>query len=330
MKRWIALLIAALLLMPLSSCSGGGAQSAGQSAGKAAGESFTLGKESYALEKWVLLPEYDTDTARGYGLCLVQKEAVAPIKITSQGYSSLVDATLDAGGTVISSRNISFIKTEDAPGYAARVTFEFALDKDEALPTSATMRHADTEEEQRLDLSSLASPAAPETAPEQAEETSAPEKTEAPVISEEALALCGDWLLTGVRFYTPKQDNGIYAIDGTLGLSEGYDLGRDLRLLEDGRFASDINISALIENVNELPFAAEDLDFRAYGKWEFQDDLIIPAPDGPALHVEEAPAEGELLLKNSRTVEIESVEQNGATTKSGTVDIEITLIMERA
>ncbi|MDO5112110.1 MAG: hypothetical protein Q4E65_07380 [Clostridia bacterium] len=327
MKKWIAVLLAALLLMSFSACGADEAQSAGQTAGKAAGESFTLGKETYALEKWVLLPEYDTDTMRGYGLCLVQQEAVAPIKITSQGYSSLVDATLDVGGTELPTRNISFIKTDGAPGYAARVTFEFALDKGEALPASATMRHADTKEEQRLDLSALAAPVA---ASAQTEEAAAQEETEAPVIPQEGLALCGDWLLTGVRFYTPEQDNGIYAIDGTMGLFEGYDLGRDLRLLEDGTFSSDINISALIEEVNELPFTAADLDFNAYGAWEFQDNLILPAPDGPALHVEEASAEGELQLKNSRTVEIESIERDGAMTKDGRVDIEITLILERA
>jgi hypothetical protein len=39
----------------------------------------------FALEKWVALPEYDTDTQTGIGLCFVKKEGFAPVAISGDG-----------------------------------------------------------------------------------------------------------------------------------------------------------------------------------------------------------------------------------------------------
>ncbi|MDD3921228.1 MAG: hypothetical protein PHO41_08680 [Eubacteriales bacterium] len=330
MKKCITLIVTAVLLLSVTACGNEASGLSGEtkednaSAGKAVGESFQLGDETYALEKWVSLPEYDSDTMRGYGLCLVQKEGVAPIKINSSGYSSLIDAVLDLNGETVGTKNISFIKAEDAPGYAARVTFEFALPKDEALPMTGTVAHADTEEKQALDLSALA---APEPA---AEETPEPAATEAPALSEEAQALLGKWFLTGVRFFTPDQDNGVYGIDGTLSFSDGYAFGQDLLFTEDGVMQSNINLAGLINDVNELPFTADDLDLSAYDQWSFADGLVLTAPDGPVLWIEESTDSKELRLTTGRMVEIQPIERDGAMTKADKVDIEITLILEPA
>ena len=164
MKRISAIFLIFALIAALTACAK--APAAGKEGSPyqngstlSAGEDFKLGDETYALEKWIALPEYDTDTKTGYGLCFVQKEGVAPIAISGSSYTSLIDMNLDMDGGTLSTSYISFIAVDDAPGYAARVTFEFALPKAAALPENGTIFHTGADKEERIDLSPLETPA---------------------------------------------------------------------------------------------------------------------------------------------------------------------------
>ncbi len=334
MKRFLAVLLLALLLASLTACSGQPTQQAGDSAAPQqetfsteaalpAGKDFKLGDETYSLEKWVALPEYDTDTQTGVGLCFVQREGVAPILISGGSYKSLIDMTLDMGGTPLSTSNISFIKAEDAPGYAARVTFEFAIPKGAALPTGGTIFHTGENVEISIGLSTLealpieAAPAA-ETAPDAAPASDDFGKE----------AFFGEWLLTSIIFRTPDADNGIYAIDATMNISEGFEYGRDLVLRKDMKMVSFVDLSALIDAVPELPFAINDLDLKDYAGWTYANGTITLTYGGPAFEAVYDEASKELRLTCSGEVAILPGAANGIATQTGAVLIDITMVFK--
>ena len=315
MKRFLSVLLFVLLVASLAACSRQPAELAGESttpsqetfkpeaAALSANEDFKLGDETYALEKWVLCPEYDTDTQIGVGLCFVQKEGVAPIVISGGNYKSLIDMTLDMEGTSLSTSNISFIKADDAPGYTARVTFEFALLKGAALPTVGTVFHTGENEEIAIDLSTL------EALPIDAVPTTGTSAGAALTLDEDAQAFCGEWLLDSIIFRTPDADNGIYTIDAAMSISEGFEYGRDLILREDMAMVSFIDLSALIDAVPELPFAISDLDLNVYSGWTYTNGTLTLTPDGPAFAAVYDEASQELRLTRSGEVAISPVLQ---------------------
>jgi len=143
---------------------------------------------------------------------------------------------------------------------------------------------------------------------------------------EAASALAGEWVLESIRFYTPESGNGIYEIDGTMTVSEGFPFGRALTLTADGTAASDMNLDALVEAVPELPFETADLNLSNYTGWTVVGDTLTFSPDGPALSVAHGDAADELRLTRSGEVEILSNTVNGAATNTGTVAIEITMM----
>jgi len=285
-----------------------------------ANEAFKLGDETYALEKWVALPEYDTDKRIGVGLCFVQKEGVAPIVISGGGYKSLIDMKLNMDGTQLSTSNISFIK--DAPGYAGRVTFEFALPKGEALPISGTIFHTGKNEKVELDLTvieALPIEASPKT------NTSAM----APAPDDFGIqAFFGEWVLDKIIFHTPNEDNGIYTIDATMSITEGFEYGRDLSLRKDKKMVSVVDLSALIEAVPELPFTINDLDFKDYSGFAYANGTLTLTPVGPAFTASCDEAAKELRLTRSGEVAIIPNTVNGMKAQSGTVLIDITLVFK--
>ncbi|HPK17222.1 MAG TPA: hypothetical protein PKW41_14610, partial [Clostridia bacterium] len=70
MKRIISILLLVLFVTSLTACSGQASETSGEAPQQAAVPTtgdFKLGDETYALEKWVALPEYDTDTQTGVG-----------------------------------------------------------------------------------------------------------------------------------------------------------------------------------------------------------------------------------------------------------------------
>jgi len=139
-------------------------------------------------------------------------------------------------------------------------------------------------------------------------------------------ALAGEWVLEAIRFYTPDDANGIYKIDGTMTVSEGFTFGRALTLSADGTAASDMNLDALVEAVPELPFETADLNLSNYTGWTVVGDTLTFSPDGPALSIAHDEAAGTLHLTRSGEMEIQSMEVNGASSKTGTVTIEITMM----
>lgn len=334
MKRFLSVLLLIALVASLTACSGQPAEPAGGSAAPvqetfkpeiaalSVGEDFKLGDETYALEKWVALPEYDSDTQTGVGLCFVQKEGVAPIAISGGNYKSLIDMTLDMDGTSLFTSNISFIKAEDAPGYTARVTFEFALPKSAAMPAGGTIFHTGENEEIAIDLSTL------EALPIEAVQPTGSSAGVAPAPDDDAKALCGEWQLTSIAFRTPDADNGIYTIDATMSISEGFEYGRDLILREDMTMISLIDLSALIEAVPELPFTISDLDLKDYLGWTYANGTLTLTPDGPAFAASYDEASKELRLTRSGEVAIITNTANGMTTQSDSVLIDITMVFK--
>lgn len=325
MKKLLAALLFIAIIGVLTACSPQ-ASAPGQEASEiktdalSAGEDFKLGNETYALEKWMALPEYDTDTQTGVGLCFVQKEGVAPIAISGSGYKSLIDMTLDMDGAALATSNISFIKVEDAPGYTARVTFEFALPKGAALPVGGTIFHTGKNEEVAIDLSALDALPIEVTAA-----TEAPAGAAA-AFDDDAQVYFGEWMLDSIIFRTPDENNGIYTIDATMSISDGFEYGRDLVLHEDMTMVSLIDLSALIEAVPELPFAINDLDLKDYSGWTYSNGTITLAYGGPAFTATCDEASQELRLMRSGEVAIHSDTANGMATQSGSVLIDITMV----
>jgi hypothetical protein len=305
MKRISAVLLIITLIAALTACTK--APAAGKEGSPyqnvpalSAGDDFKLGDETYALEKWVTLPEYDTDTKIGYGLCFVQKEGIAPIAISGSNYTSLIDMKLDMDDGTLATSNISFIAVDDAPGYAARVTFEFALPKAAALPESGTIFHTGADKEERIDLSALETPAGAPSAPQEQSQPAV-----MPADDYEAKKLAGEWLLTAITFRTPETDNGIFSMDATMEISEGFEYGRNLSLRNDMTLIGLIDLSALIDAVNELPFSVTDLDFKDYSGWEYTNGVVTLTKSGPELAASYDEASEELRLTWSGTVQID-------------------------
>lgn len=274
------------------------------------GVNFKLGKQTYALEKWVRRADYDTDTKTGYGLCFLQVEGVAPISISASGeYSSTLDMTLDIGDTALRAGSISFAAVDDID-YATRITFIFALPKGSALPVNGTISNTGNDERKTINLSELSAPD---------EETE--QVTTLPADDYYALKLCGNWQLSSIIFRTPEADNGIFTIDATMDVSEGFEYGLNLKLSEDWTLSSDIDLDSLTEAVDELPFSTDGLDLSKYTSWSYTNELFTPAPAGPALTAAVDKQSGELSLTWSGNVNIGSTDANG-----GTVALDITLI----
>jgi len=319
MKRISAVFLVFALIAALTACfkapTAGKEESTSQNGpALSVGEDFKLGDETYALEKWVALPEYDTDTKTGYGLCFVQEEGIAPIAISGSSYTSLIDMKLDMDDGTLSTSNISFISVDDAPGYAARVTFEFALPKAAALPEIGTIFHIGADKEERIDLSSLETPAGVPSAPQ---EQSQP--TVMPADDYEAKKLAGEWVLTAITFRTPETDNGIFSVDATMEISEGFEYGRNLSLREDMTMIGLIDLSALIDAVNELPFSVSDLDFKDYSGWKYANGVVTLTNSGPEFAASYDDATEELHLTWSGTVQIDP---------SGEVRMDITMVFK--
>lgn len=331
MKRIISILLLVLFVTVLTACSGQASETSGeapQQAAMSSAEDFKLGDETYALEKWVALPEYDTNTQTGVGLCFVQKEGVAPIVISGGSYKSLIDMTLDMDGAPLSTSNISFIKVEDAPGYTARVTFEFALPKGAALPVDGTIFHTGENEEIAIDLSGLTALPIEAATQNAVPEENAPAEQTSAALDDAGRALCGEWLLDSIIFRTPDADNGIYAIDATMSISEGFEYGRDLILREDMTMISFIDLSALIEAVPELPFTINDLDLKDYAGWTYVNGTMTLTYGGPAFAAVYDEASKELRLTRSGEVAIMPGSTNGMVTQSGSVLIDITMVFK--
>ena len=327
MKKPFAILLLVAIIGTLVACSPQTSApeqgtSEPEAAALSAGEDFKLGDENYALEKWVFCPEYDTDTQTGVGLCFLQKEGVAPIVMSGNSYKSLIDMTLNMDGATLSTSNISFIKVEDAPGYSARVTFEFTLPKGAALPTGGTIFHTGESEEIAIDLSTL------EALPIEAAPATETSTGVAAALDDDAQALSGEWLLDSIIFRTPDADNGIYTIDATMGISEGFEYGRDLVLKEDMTMVSLIDLSALIDAVDELPFTVNDLDLKDYSGWTYANGTITLTYGGPAFAAVYDEAAEELRLTRSGEVAIVSNTANGMATQSGSVLIDITMVFK--
>ena len=136
----LLILMIAILAMVCVGCS-----SQTENKGYGANEKFTLSNKTYALEKWVRLPDEDRGEQEAYGLCIlmVGKDAPVTFNIGANGAAgnmrSGIDVTLQKGEETISTRNISFAATDDVPGYGSRATFNFLLPKGEELPKSATL-----------------------------------------------------------------------------------------------------------------------------------------------------------------------------------------------
>ncbi|MDR2132309.1 MAG: hypothetical protein LBP30_03070 [Clostridiales Family XIII bacterium] len=249
----------------------------------------------------------------------MQKEGVAPIVISDGDYSSLVDVTLDMNGATQGTDNINFVAVDDAPGYAARITFGFALPKGAALPAGGTIFHTGDDEEIAIDLSTL------EALSIEAEDTEPPAGVDSAADDFGKKAFFGEWLLTAITFYTPEEDNGIYTIDGTMSISEGFEYGRDLIFKEDMGMSSNIDLRALVDATDELPFSVEELNLLDYSGWEYADGTLTLTAGGPAFAAAYDEASGELRLMRSGEVAIASTATNGLLTQSGSVLLDITM-----
>jgi len=97
------------------------------------------------------------------------------------------------------------------------------------------------------------------------------------------------------------------------------------RLTHAARLLGDAGAD-LIEAVPELPFETADLNLSNYTGWTVVGDTLTFSPDGPALSIAHDEAAGTLHLTRSGEMEIQSMEVNGASSKTGTVTIEITMM----
>ena len=128
------------------------------SKGYAAKERFALGNDKFALEKWERMPEGDTDSANGYGVCLLIVGDEAPVVMSMGGgqTTSGIDMTLTSGEETLSAANIQFAVVENMGDYGVRATFQFSIPKDAELPQQGTLiNNSNKEETVSLDLSDL-------------------------------------------------------------------------------------------------------------------------------------------------------------------------------
>ena len=221
-------------------------------------------------------------------------------------------------GTTVATSNISSIGVEDVEGFAGRVTFEFALDRGAALPLGGTFYHTGKDQQKIVDLSGLSAPDGGAAATAPAAEAA---------LSDESKRLCGSWKLHSITFETPEADNGIFSIDATMEVSDGFEYGLALNLGEDGSFSSDIDLDGLTEAVQELPFATEGLNLKKYSAWSYEKLELLLSPEGPALVAAMDEGSGDLRLTWCGEAEIASNTVNGAASKSGTVPMNITITL---
>ncbi|MDR1395026.1 MAG: hypothetical protein LBK52_02500 [Deltaproteobacteria bacterium] len=336
-KKFTALLLTAFIGLLLAACSSetpepaqkpADPKSSAAAPGPGPGESFTLGGETYTLLSQVPLPKYDSATATGIGIIFAKKEDTSPIIISGGQAASLIDMTLDMAGGPLESSNITFNKSDSIPGYALSVRFEFLLPKGAALPASGKIYHTGKKDEKAVSLAGLKTAVLAEPAP--AEPAAAEPADLNPALPEAAKPLLGEWELVSIKFFTPVPDNGIFGINATLGIQEGYQHGRDLTLNGDLTMQSNVSLNPIPEASTMLPFEITDLDLRACSSWEYDSGTILIS-DGPALKASYDEASKILSLTQDSMKMIASRPMPGLNTKSspvseeGSVELEITL-----
>ena len=286
-----------------------------------AGENFKFGDETYALEKWIKMPKYDSESKTGYGLSFLQKEGVMPVQLSistngsPSAYASLLDMKLEIDGENLEPENISFENVKDVPGYTARIIFEFAIPNQSKLPDKGTLFYTNKKIQKEIDLSAL-------EAPEKNIEISAE--------NPEILNFCGNWKLSSIIFHTPDTGNGIFEIDATLDISDGFEYGRDLTLSKDMSLKSDVDIDALIDAISELPFIVNDFNLKGDTGWSYSDGKMKTIPDGTELMASYNEKDEVLLLVHSGKVDILSKKTDKNAVKSGPVLMEITAVFKKA
>ena len=145
MKRIIAVLSIMVLTLIFTGCGGDSA-----SGGYAAGEDFTLGDNTFALEKCVRIADMDTDSTEGYGVAVLIEGSQAPIIMSTSGgapQSAVAMILVKEDGSTIKSSGINFDGIDDQGKYGVRMTFKFSVPKGEEFPAKATMMSANNEEE---------------------------------------------------------------------------------------------------------------------------------------------------------------------------------------
>lgn len=286
-----------------------------------AGENFKFGDETYAVEKWIIVPKYDSETQTGYGLSFLQKEGVIPVQISistngsPSSYSSLLDMKLEIDGENLEPENISFENVKDVPGYSARIIFEFAIPTQSKLPDNGTLLYKNKKLQKEIDLSAL-------EAPKKNGEKSAEDR--------ELLNFYGNWKLSSIIFHTPETGNGIFEMDATMDISDGFEYGRDLSLSKDMSLKSDVDIDALVYAISELPFIVHNFNLKDDTGWSYSNGKIKTIPDGTELMASYNEKDEVLFLTHSDEVDILSQKTDQTATKSGSVLMEITLVFKKA
>ena len=152
LKKVIAVLSIMAMAFIVTGCGDSG------SSGIPAGEDFTLGDNTFTLEKCVKITDNDTQSSEGYGVAVLIEGNQAPIVMSVNGGtpSSAVSMVLvKDDGSTISPSGINFDGIDDQGKYGVRMTFNFDVPVGEGLPATATMTNTNNEEESvTLDLSS--------------------------------------------------------------------------------------------------------------------------------------------------------------------------------
>lgn len=149
MKRIMMMVLALVLTLTLAVAAigcGGQAQSnapAPTAAGSGRGDTFQAGGETYMLHKIVRLPDYDTDTTKGYGVVVLKKSNKAPFRFTMNAKGagtpvSLIDVVLDGENGVAASKNIVFGLSTDDKRFLGYARFEFSLPSSADFPETGT------------------------------------------------------------------------------------------------------------------------------------------------------------------------------------------------
>lgn len=326
-------------LLAFTACSGGAKPAASEPSAAPTPQApiednvkFSFWESSYLVEKWMNCTSKDTAEQKCIVLCVLQKGNKSPITFQMGGSDGKLaptlqfDVSLDGAG----SSTMSWLEqVNDVEGYAVRYNFFFMLDKSASLPASGMFNFLGDGSSHELDMSSLPAPSENFEFEASAEPTPEP----APVDPELDAALSGEWTLKEVEFATGDESNGIFDINATLGLDEGFEHGLSLKLtaLDASVFSfeSDINFAACIKAMSDLPFEAPEVDFTQYERYAVikAESLGALEPDGPQLAYE-ADA-GTLRLTYSGKVEVASREVSGATTKSGNIDLTLTFVFEK-
>lgn len=151
-RRFIYLIILAILLIGLSACNKSESETKVEE--DFGLKEFYLGDEKYLVEKWVRLPDLDTDENIGYCLYILQKSEGFIANIVGGQFSMPVrvigklvegEITMEGGGVMPLDGN---------PDYATRLIFALSLPKGSELPKTGTFVH-DSKGEQKIDLRDL-------------------------------------------------------------------------------------------------------------------------------------------------------------------------------